>query len=68
MIFLVSASTDFVGVFFSSCFKDFCFHFQPYDFIGKKEPAIVNLPFMYILESMKPTSTMIIFTNLKPAE
>lgn len=79
MIFLVSASTVFAGVarvFFSFVvivFLFVCFicrfptsSLLPYDFVGKKEPAIVNLSsLMYILGSMKPTSTMIIFTKLE---
>lgn len=38
----------------------------PYEFVGKVGPAIVNLLlFLYILEGMTPTSTMIIFIHLK---
>lgn len=38
----------------------------PYEFVGKVGPAIVNLSlFLYILEGMTSTSTMIIFIRLK---
>lgn len=58
MIFSVNAST--VLHFFH-----FSFHL-PYDFISKDLLLFVNLsPFMYILEGMRPTSTMIIFNHLK---
>ena len=47
----------------------FSFHLQPLcliDFIGKQRPAFVNLSsFMYILEGMRPVSTMIISIHMK---
>lgn len=65
MIFFVNASTVLhffpvlnVSIFISSPL--------PYEFVGKVGPAIVNLSlFLYILEGMTSTSTMIIFIRLK---